>query len=220
VVDQPAPDDRRRPKILIPDNTPISLLGSIGALDWLFVPKCELWMTDMVMEEALRDPDSGRDRRLETRAFIGRWITQNRYCIKRLTTAEGERYLREMAQYEQAVELWRLAGEPPQLLPVRPEWTDRGEASVLRAVQAANAILAMGESVVVLADDRDARAALKLLRADIDLMGTQTFTRWLAEDFQVAAAETAWQAIEVASRRGADPGETDDPVYIRNRLVE
>ena len=38
------------PRILIPDNTPLSLLAMAGpkALDWLFAPGAEVWVTDMV----------------------------------------------------------------------------------------------------------------------------------------------------------------------------
>jgi hypothetical protein len=49
----------RRARILIPDNTPLSLLAMVGsdALDWLFATGAEVWVTDMVNQEALRDPD-------------------------------------------------------------------------------------------------------------------------------------------------------------------
>jgi hypothetical protein len=217
VIDKPAPGDERIQKIIIPDTTPISLLGALGELDWLFVPGCELWITDMVMDEATRDPGEDKDRRTETRSHIASWITQNRHRIKRLTTPEGERYRRDMAAYERAAEVWRMAGRPAGLEPQPPDWSDRGEASVLRAVTMADRVLTLGEGVVVLADDRDARAALRLKRADIDLMGTQTFTRWMAEDFHIPEAETAWATIALLSDFKADPGDDEDPVYIRNR---
>ncbi|WP_275552336.1 hypothetical protein [Microvirga brassicacearum] len=39
------------------------------------------------------------------------------------------------------------------------------------------------------------------------MMGTQTFVRWMADDYAIAAAETAWQAILMATNDTADPGE-------------
>ncbi len=43
-IQEPADADERRPRLLIPDNTPLSLLAMIGAdaLDWLFVPGAEV----------------------------------------------------------------------------------------------------------------------------------------------------------------------------------
>ena len=64
--------DKRVSRLLIPDNTPLSLLAWIGgeALDWLFVVGAEVWVTDMVKAEALRDPDPGEDPRAAHRAEI------------------------------------------------------------------------------------------------------------------------------------------------------
>lgn len=105
MVDQPAPGDRR-PKILIPDNTPLTLLGSIKALDWLFVPGCEVWMTDMVIEEALREPGDDKDQRNEARSYVRSWVHINRHRIKRVTTATGAKYQEDMAEYQQNLRNW------------------------------------------------------------------------------------------------------------------
>jgi hypothetical protein len=86
------------------------------------------------------------------------------------------------------MELWELAGRPEQL---RPTWKDRGKASRLQSVQAIKAALQRDEAIVVLVDDRDARDAIRAVRADIDMMGTQTFIAWMSEDFGIAQAETA-----------------------------
>ncbi len=209
MVDRPASGDERTPRLLIPDTTPLALLGAIEALDWLFVPGCPVWVTDMVLEEATRDPGAGKDRRRYVRKLIAGWVQQNRHRIEVLITPEGEAYRR-------AVELWQLAGNPPALEPVR---SDLGERSVLSTIRSARAILARNETVLALVDDRDARAALRAIRSDIDLMGTRTFISWLAQDFGVAEAETAWPAIQIAFGSRADPGEEDDPVYIRRRAV-
>lgn len=64
-------------------------------------------------------------------------------------------------------------------------------------------------------DDRDARDAISALRVDIMMIGTRTFIRWMAEDYHIAAAETAWQAIRIATGNKADPGPDPDPIFIR-----
>jgi len=102
------------------------------------------------------------------------------------------------------MELWGLAGSPDRL---RPTWKDRGEASLLQGVQTIKAALQSGEAIVVLVDDRDARDAIRAVRADINMMGTQTFIEWLLEDFGIAQAETAWTSILMATGDTADPGD-------------
>lgn len=116
---------RRRARFLIMDTTPLSLLGSIGALDWLLVPGCDVLITDIVLEEATRDPGPDRDSRKDSRRHILEWFKANRHRLSVLPTAEGERYRREM-------ELWQRAGMPPDL---RPDWSDRGERSVLATIR-------------------------------------------------------------------------------------
>jgi hypothetical protein len=41
-------------------------------------------------------------------------------------------------------------------------------------------------------DDRDGRDAVKVLKTNADLVSTQTFVEWMAKDFGVREAETAW----------------------------
>jgi hypothetical protein len=197
--------DVRRPKILVSDATPLSLLGVIDALDWLFVPGCEVWLTDMVLEEVLRPPPDGGDLRRAARASIDDWLQRNRFRIKRVETSEGRRYEREM-------ELWRRAGSPVDLM---PNWADRGEASLLSMVRSIRNLLGPDESIIALVDERDARDVMRGIRANIDMMGTQTFVRWMLEDYGIEAAANAWTAIMIATDHKADPGEADDPVYVR-----
>ena len=198
--------DRRHPRFLIMDNTPLSLLAMIEALDWFFEPGCDVIITDMVLAEATRDPGPGRDRRMASRTYVANWLSINRHRISVLPTPEGQRYDREMA-------LWQSAGMPENL---KPDWSDRGERSLLDAVKILKTAIGSGEEIIVVADDRDARDAVRAIRADIMLIGTRTFIRWLAEDFHVPGAETAWQAIQIASGGKADPGEDVDPLSIRS----
>jgi hypothetical protein len=224
MIDRPDPGDERRPGILIADATPLSLLADVPhGLDWLFVPGARVWLTDIIVDEVTRDPGEGQDQRIEHRTEIGDWIRRNRLRIKRLETRIGRRYAAEMAAWENAVELWRRAGRPAGMEPQRPDRSDLGDRSIWHGVNSAQAAIAEGEAVIVLADDSDVRAAVEAKarqqkKASIDLMGTQTFIEWLVEDFAVPGADTAWQTIAEA-RQGAVPtygeeGDTD-PVYIR-----
>jgi hypothetical protein len=206
LIDKPDRRDVRRPRFLIMDNMPLSLLGCIRALDWLFEPGCDVTITDMVVAEASRDPGEGRDRRRAVRAYIGDWLARNRNRITILETAEGIRYAREMA-------LWERAGSPDDL---RPSWSDRGEHSLLSAVQDLKHALSFGEEIIVIIDDRDGRDAVRAVRADLTMIGTRTFIRWMEEDFGIAEAAYAWQAIRIATSNTADEGEADDPVHVRD----
>lgn len=48
------------------------------------------------------------------------------------------------------------------------------------------------------------------------MIGTRTFIRWMAEDFRLPGADTAWQAILMATKGTADPGGDGDPLFIRS----
>lgn len=224
VIDRPDPGDERRPGILVADATPLALLADVpGGLDWLFVPGARVWLTDIIVDEVTRDPGAGRDQRIEHRGEIADWIGRNRWRIKRLETRVGRRYAAEMAAWANAAALWRLAGRPTGMEPPRPDWSDLGDRSIWHGINAAQAAIAVGEAVIVLADDGGVRAAVEAKvrqqqQVSIDLMGTQTFIQWLVEDFAVAGVDTAWQTIADA-RRGAVPsygrkGDAD-PVYFR-----
>jgi hypothetical protein len=218
--------DARKPKILIPDASPLSLLGTVpGALDWIFVPKCEVWIPDIVADEILRDPGAGNDSRIEHRAEIAGWLTRNKYRIKRMKTRIGERYRTESNEYARACKVWELAGRPKGMQPKRPAWRDRGDESVWIAVRTANASIdTIASSTIALVDDGELRDAIevkgrRLQAAAIDLMGTQTFIRWMAEDFAIEEAATAWETIAAARQNKVPPASggqgVADPVYIR-----
>lgn len=204
----PTLEDRRRARFLIPDTTPLSLLGLIGpmALDWLFVPGAEVWITDMVEIEATREPAPGADRRLSHRQRIRGWLDTNRERIGIQPTREG-------LEYRNAMAIWDLAGRPAEL---EPGTAGRGERSVLEILDAVERAVADGEAVVVITDDNKARAALRVIGGlDIDLMGTESFIAWMAGAFRIEGADTAWQAIRAASNETAPILGDDDPVYVR-----
>jgi hypothetical protein len=204
--------DERRARILVPDTSPLSLLALVGeaALDWLFVPGAEVWVTDMVREEALRDPDPDHDQRQEHRSVMRQWFDRNRHRIGIQGTDAGGEYLK-------AMEAWELTGRMPRL---KPSWRGRGrgEASVLQVLDAAAKVVEDGAAVVAIVDDARARAAIRLTNSiDIDLMATESFIAWIAERFAVEGAQTAWQAIELAAGGRTPAAPDDDPVFIRQR---
>jgi hypothetical protein len=209
LTDEPPKDGiARRPRILIPDTTPLSLLALIGsdALDWLFVPKADVWISDMVKQEAVRDPDLGDDRRLLHRAVLKEWFARNANRIHVKATREGE-------EYAKAMENWELAGSKPEL---KPSWKGRGERSVLQVLEVVESVLKDGEAVVVLVDDNKARIAIQLENEfDIDLMGTESFITWMHDKFRMPNSENAWAAIKIAAGNNVPKTRDDDPIHWR-----
>ena len=198
----------RRTRILIPDNTPLSLLAMIGteALDWLFVPGGEVWVTDMVKEEAIRRPDEDEDQRELHRADLAAWFAANVDRIHVQPTDEGQ-------EYRKAMEAWRRVPSSPAEL--KPSWKGRGEKSILQALDGVESLIANGEAVLAIVDDKKARAAIGILEnVDIDLFSTETFIAWLVRRFGVKKAETAWVTIEAAANGKVPYTAEDDPVHI------
>lgn len=197
----------RRARILIPDNTPLSLLAMIGpsALDWLFVPGAEVWITDMVLEEAMREPSPDADQRDRHRADLSAWLGRNRRRIHVQPTEEGE-------EYRKAMQNWAGAGSPPA---TRPSWRARGERSILQVLDAVERLVADGEAVLAIVDDRKVRAAIRALAdVDIDILATESFLTLLAEEYDLEEAATAWMAIRIASGETAPDAPEEDPVHI------
>jgi hypothetical protein len=198
----------RRSRILIPDTSPLSLLSLIGsdALDWLFVPGADVWISDMVKEESIRDPDPGDDQRLQQRAVLKKWFDRNANRIHIKVTREGE-------EYAKAMQNWQLAGSKAEL---KPSWKGRGERSVLQVLEVVESVLADGEAAVVLVDDNKARIAIQLENEfDIDLMGTESFIAWMRDRFNMPNAENAWTAIRIAAGDNVPDTREDDPVHVR-----
>lgn len=201
----------RVPRLLIPDNTPLSLLSMIGsgALDWLFAPGVEVWVTDMVRHEALRDPDPGDDQRAEQRKVLREWFAANSNRIGIQPTPEGQDYEREMRNW---IRGGRVAAD-------RPSWRNRGERSILNLLSVVSRIVADGESVVLLVDDRAARSlviqAARTEEIDADLMATETFLAWLEQDYGVADTRQAWTAIRTAAGGKQPDAPMADPVHVR-----
>jgi hypothetical protein len=206
--ERPTDEIERRSRILIPDTTPLSLLAMIGrdALDWLFVPNADVWISDMVKQEAVRDPDPGDDQRLQHRAVLKEWFVGNANRIHIKTTREGE-------EYAKAMENWQLAGSKPEL---KPSWKGRGERSVLQVLEVVESVLEDGGAVVVLVDDNKARIAIQLENEfDIDLMGTESFITWMHDKFKMPNSENAWAAIKIAAGNNVPETRDDDPIFWR-----
>ena len=200
-----------RPRLLIPDSTPLSLLSMMGktALDWLFELGADVWITDMVREEALRDPGPGADQRQGQRAALRDWFSDNANRILIEPTPQGADYRREMRN-------WVGAGSLPA---DKPTWRNRGEASISEVTPLATSVVRSGETLILLLDDRAARAtfvaAVHIHALDADIMGTQTFLAMLERDFHVMEAATAWQTVRIAAGGDIPVPYTPDPIVVR-----
>lgn len=209
-------DIDRRPRLLIPDNSPLSLLSMAGreALDYLFAPGVEVWITDMVEVEATRDPEPGSDQRTEQRRTIAEWLDGNRHRISVMETATGREYAKAMMN-------WRMGGSRPDL---KPDWADRGDYSLFDILKAAETIVEDSEAVVLLVDDRRARAALRQTEdLNLDILSTRAFIAMLETEFGIEKAANLWPIIEIGAgvnehgkSRVPDPL-PEDPIYVRKR---
>ena len=201
----------RVPRLLIPDTTPLSLLSMIGreALDWVFAPGVEIWVTDMVRHEALRDPDPGDGQRAAQRQTLRGWFADNANRIGVQPTPEGQDYEREMRN-------WVRGGRVPA---DKPSWRNRGERSIRDLLPIVSQIVAEGECVVLLTDDRSARSlviqAARMQEGETDLMATETFLEWLSRDYGIVDTRRAWVAIKAAAGGKQPDAPTHDPVYVR-----
>lgn len=207
-------DISRTPRLLIPDNSPLSLLSMAGrdALDYLFVPGVEVWITDMVEIEATRDPDPDDDPRMEQRRVISEWFNDNRHRITVMETVVGREYAKAMTN-------WKMGGSHPDL---KPSWADRGDYSLFDILSAAETVVEDSEAVVLLVDDRRARAALRQSEnLDLDILSTRAFISMLENEFGVENASDIWTIIEIGAgvnehgkSRVPDPL-PEDPIYVR-----
>ena len=145
----------------------------------------------------------------EQRAALRDWFSANANRILIQPTAQGADYQREMRN-------WLGAGS---VAADRPTWRGRGEASIAEVVPLAASVVAAGDTLVLLVDDRAARAvlvaAVQTHLLDADIMGTQTFLAMLERDFHIIEAGTAWQAIGIAADRDIPVPYNPDPIIVR-----
>jgi hypothetical protein len=116
------------------------------------------------------------------------------------------------ADYNNSLALWAEAGSPDGRA---PRANDLGEASILNKLRVIRKLQAEGDSVIVVMDDRDGRAAVQALRMSIDLMGTLVFVELIAKYFHIKEAETCWLTLKAILGKELDEGDEDDPVYVR-----
>lgn len=183
-----------------------------SGLDYLFVPGVELWVTDMVHIEATREPEPGDDPRREQRKVIADWFADNRHRIAVMETDAGREYMKAMVN-------WTMSGSRPEM---KPNWTGRGDASLLNILAAAEKVVADGETVVLLVDDRKARAALRQTEnLNLDIVSTRAFVSMLESEFGVENASNVWPIIEIAAgvnehgKSRVPDTLLEDPVYVR-----
>lgn len=148
----------------------------------------------------------GDDRREAHRGDLAAWFERNKQRIHIQITDEGEEYRKAMA-------VWRRLPEAP--LDLKPSWKGRGERSTLQVLDGVMKLVAEGQAVIAIVDDRKARAAIGILtNTSIDLMATESYIRWMASRFHVKGADTAWIAIKMAAAGRAPGAPDEDPVHI------
>ena len=104
---------------------------------------------------------------------------------------------------------------PDELLYLPRNPRARGERSILEVLDAVEKLIAEGEAVIAIVDDRRARAAIVALdEVDVDLMATETYLEWLVRRFHVKEAETAWMTIRIAASEKLARAPDEDPVHI------
>ena len=187
------PEDGIRPsRILIPETTPLLILAMVGpaALDWLFVPGAEVWVTDLVREKSLqrRSDDDQRDAGFTE---LAAWFEQNEQRIHVQTTVEGEKH-------RQAMQDWRALGSRSERKP-----KIGGRPTLLQVLEGPEKFVLDGKPVLNIADDGIARDALKLVaihykHVDINLMTTESFLAMIAENYHVKDAEASWMHVKIA----------------------
>jgi hypothetical protein len=165
----------------------------------------------MVRAEALREPERGGDRRTEQRAALQTWLAANAGRIRIQATPEG-------GEYERGMRNWVRGGRVAE---DKPGWRGRGERSMQDLLPVLEQLLEDGESVVLLVDDRPARALLiqaaRLGGVDVDMMATESFLAMLEQDYGVVVAKDAWNAISLAAGAKVPAAPVPDPVYVRRR---
>lgn len=196
------------PIFLIMDASPIVMLSAIERLDWLMEPCGTIWMTDMVMEEVARDPDSGKDPRSRWLAYTRSWIAANKFRIRRVETDTYR-------TYQLALDGWRAQGSDPER---KPNSRDLGEASIIQTLKSFRGKVLPRQTIIVLMDESDGRDALKgMRRINLDVFGTRAFVEALYAHFGIAEAEHAWQAILKVIT--ADESKDDDDPFIVRRAI-
>jgi hypothetical protein len=166
----------------------------------------------MVAIEATRDPDPDDDRRTEQRKLLADWLADNSHRIRVMETAVGR-------EYEKAMTNWRMGGSVPDL---KPSWKGRGDYSLLDVLSVAETVVDDSEAVVLLVDDRRARAALRQTEnLNLDILSTRAFIDILETEFGIENASDIWTIIEIGAgvnehgkSKVPDPL-LEDPLYVR-----
>jgi hypothetical protein len=193
---------------LIMDASPIVMLSAIERLDWLMEPCGTIWMSDMVMEEVTRDPETDADPRIGWLEYTRSWIQTNKFRIRRVETKTFE-------TYKLALEAWRAHGANPA---AKPDAHDLGEASIIQTLKSFRGKMQPRQTIVVLMDDADGRDALRgMRRINRDVFGTRVFIEALYTKFGISDAEHAWQAILNVIPTDGNKDEVD-PVFVRRAI--
>jgi hypothetical protein len=168
------PPLKNRTAIFLPDDGALLAMAEYGtdALEWLFLPRIQVVMTDAVCHELLRERAPNEDDYApDQRPRLARWIEGN---PTRLSVVPTERPA-AFSQFE-----W--------------DWSDGPRAT--GAIRAFKALpLVSKERALVLANHDATRAALRSLASDgVTLTGTMRFFGMIAGEYRIP------KALDIVSR--------------------
>jgi hypothetical protein len=173
--------DDKQPTILVPDNSPITALASVGCLDWLLLPGVPVKITDQVADEATRN--AALPWNAETCTWITRNVVAGRVAIVYTDTGFDHR---------QQFDAWVADGMDPAL---RPRGRNLGEASLLELMGTLEAETRGHNKAIVLVDERKARRALRTVEANLDIVSTRAFFRVLTTDYGLNDTAGYWRLV-------------------------
>jgi len=173
--------DDKQPVILVPDNSPVTVLSAIGKLDWLLIPGVPVKITNQVADEATRNQD------LPWAGETCRWIV-NHILDGRIEIA----YTDTGFDHRQQFDAWVAGGMDPARA---PRGRNLGEASILELMTALENEARGDKKAIVLIDERRARKALGTLDANLDIVSTRAFFKVLAVDYGLNDTSGYWRLV-------------------------
>jgi len=107
---------------------------------------------------------------------------------------------------------WHDAGGKPE---TKTSWADRGDHSILEVITVIDDLVREGEAIVAIMVDRKVRAALEVMKLDMDMMSTETFIIWMSGTFGIKQADTARHTIRSITGESLPRLRADDDEPVR-----
>lgn len=188
------PSIKDRAIILLPDDGALLAIveHGIDALDWLFLPGAQIFVTDAVRHELLRDRVIGEDDYApQQRPLLALWFERNVARVSVISSEAGDRHRRETEHWERTGH--RVDGAPTW------DWSDSPRAA--SAARALEALLPFGDTRVLVIANHDATRAAIRARASggVQLTGTMRFFGMIAGEFQIPKAISLVSRISSAA---------------------